>query len=114
MNVQGLFAVATVADMGRGEDFYTRLLGRGPDDRPMKGLIQWRQNYFGIQLFEDAARAGRSRMTIVTPDIAETRAQLAGRGLTLEPEISGDFGKIAQIYDPDGNQVTLAEPPKGM
>ncbi|RDE08921.1 VOC family protein [Pelagibacterium lacus] len=114
MNIQGLFAVATVADMARGEDFYTRLLGRGPDDRPMEGLIQWRQSYFGIQLFEDAARAGRSRMTIVVPDMAETRAQLAGRGLTLEPEINGDFGKIAQIYDPDGNQVTLAEPPKGM
>ncbi len=51
-------------------------------------------------------------MTIVTPDMADTRAQLASRGLELEADIQGDFGKIAQIYDPEGNQITLAEPPR--
>ncbi len=112
MKIQGLFAIANVADMDKGEAFYTKLLGRAPDDRPMDGLIQWRQNYFGIQLFRDAEKAGRSRMTIVTPDMADTRAQLASRGLELEADIEGDFGKIAQIYDPEGNQITLAEPPR--
>ncbi|RVD65097.1 VOC family protein, partial [Mesorhizobium sp. M7A.F.Ca.ET.027.03.2.1] len=26
-------------------------------------------------------------------------------------EMEGDYGKIAQLADPDGNRITLAEPP---
>lgn len=114
MRIQGLYAVANVADLDEGEDFYTKLFGRVPDDRPMDGLIQWRQESFGVQLARDDDKAGRSAMTIVTPSIAEARKQLADRGLELESDIQGDYGIIAQISDPDGNRITLAEPPRGM
>lgn len=114
MKIQGLFAVANVADIATAEAFYTKLLGRGPDDRPMDGLIQWRQDDFGVQLVCDAERAGKSAMTIVTPNMAEARQHLALRGLDLPDAVEGDFGKIAQLSDPEGNVITLAEPPKGM
>jgi predicted enzyme related to lactoylglutathione lyase len=42
------------------------------------------------------------------------RKRLAAASLQLEPDIRGDFGIVAQISDPDGNRLTLAEPPKGM
>ena len=114
MDIIGLYAAVTAADMARAEAFYTALFGRGPDDRPMEGLIQWRDlGGVGHVQFHDAEAAGHARMTIVTPVMAQTRAALAGRGLTLGEDVSGDFGIIAQISDPDGNLITLAEPPKG-
>ncbi|WP_040491187.1 VOC family protein [Ilumatobacter nonamiensis] len=115
MNIQGLYAAAAVTDMERAEAFYTALLGRGPDDRPMDGLIQWRPfDNAGIQLFADTDNAGHSSITIVAPDMAAARRELSSNGLDLGDDVQGDFGVIAQISDPDGNRITLAEPPREM
>ena len=112
MHIQGLYAVVSTAEMGRAEAFYTPLLGREPDDRPMDGLIQWRPtDTAGIQVVLDADKAGHSQITIVTPSMETARADLAGRGLQLGKDIRGDFGIVAQIEDPDRNRLTLAEPP---
>lgn len=113
MEIVGIFAVACVRDMERSVDWYTRLLGRGPDDRPMEGLVQWRSSDgAGLQLVLDEEKSGTSLITIVTPELTIARTQLAARSLTLEPDIQGDFGLLAQIDDPDGNRLTLAEPPR--
>ncbi|UZD69378.1 VOC family protein [Brucella sp. JSBI001] len=115
MNIQGLFAVVSTADMDASEAFYTALIGRAPDDRPMDGLIEWRNLAgAGLQVAHDAGKAGSSEVTLVTPDMAAARRALADAGLTLGEDIQGDFGIIAQIDDPDGNRLTLAEPPKAM
>jgi hypothetical protein len=42
------------------------------------------------------------------------RKRLAVASLQLEPDIQGDFEIIAQITDPDGNRLTLAEPSIGI
>ena len=115
MEIQGLFAAFCVGDMDKAEDWYTKLLGRVPDDRPMDGLIQWRGiGSAGIQIVRDEKKAGGSIATIVTPDMDKTRADLKARGLKLEPDVQGDFGIIAQISDPFGNRITLAEPPSSI
>jgi hypothetical protein len=62
----------------------------------------------------DADRAGQSNMTIVVPNMSVARGELRERGLDLGDNIQGDFGIIAQIDDPDGNRITLAEPPHGL
>ena len=112
LTVQGLYAAVQVSDMKAAEGFYSRMLGRAPDDRPMPTLIQWRGvGNAGIQLFLDAAKAGNSRMTIVVPDMAQTAALLERQGIALGAIQSGAFGRIAQLSDPDGNNVTFAEPP---
>lgn len=112
MEIEGLYAVVSTANMERAEAFYTGLLGREPDDRPMDGLVQWRSlDNAGIQVALDPDKAGHSQITIVTPDMATTRDDLAGRGLQLGEDIHADFGIIAQIDDPDQNRLTLAEPP---
>lgn len=88
------------------------LFGRGPDDRPMESLIQWRGIAgANIQVFQDAKNAGSGRLTIVVADMAEARKALAEFGVTPTGEAEGDYGKIAKIADPDGNLITLAEPP---
>lgn len=57
MKIQGLFAVVCVSDMQRSTAWYSRLFGRDPDDRPMDGLVQWRDLAgAGLQLVLDEKR----------------------------------------------------------
>ena len=114
MTVQGLYACAAVRDFQVAVAWYTRLMGRAPDDQPMPGMAQWRNmGAAGIQLWEEAEHAGHSRMTIVVPVMADERRRLAAAGVALDEDVSGDFGIVAQLVDPDGNRITLAEPPRG-
>lgn len=113
MNIQGTYAVVAVADMGPAIEWYSKLMGRAPDQRPMDTLVQWwKPGTIGLQVTRDAARAGQSLVTIVTPVMADARAALSDAGLKLGPETRGDYGAIAKIDDPEGNRITLAEPPK--
>lgn len=113
--VDAIYAVACVRDIETSAAWYSALLGREPDDRPMEGLVQWRQgDGSGLQLVADAERAGKSLITLLTPRVADARRQLARAGVALEADIAGDFGTLAQVSDPDGNRVTLAEPPRGL
>lgn len=116
MKIAELYAVALVSEMERSEEFYTALLGRGPDDRPMDGLIQWRgvAGQAGLQIVVDLERAGRGNMTLVVPTMSAARSSLSERGLSLGDDIQGDDGVLAQIDDPDGNRLTLAEQPSGL
>lgn len=112
MQIQGIYATLATKSMDRAETFYTQLFDRGPDDRPMDGLIQWRDVAgANIQIFRDADKAGGGRLTIVVPKMDEARASLEKIGAELTGETQGDYGKIAQLEDPDGNRITLAEPP---
>lgn len=114
ITVQGVYASAVVADLETGLAWYTRLMGRPADDRPLPDMAQWRNmGAAGLQVWHDPAKAGNSVMTIVVPDMAAEKARLAAAGLTLVNEASGDFGAIAQLFDPDGNRINLAEPPRG-
>lgn len=113
MNIEGLFAVACITNIKKSVAWYTGLIGRGPDERPMDGLVQWRNLAgAGLQLVQEEDKAGTSLVTIVTPDMARARTDLAAAGLALGSDVQGDSGVIAQIDDPDGNRITLAEPPQ--
>ena len=114
MNIQGVYAVASVADLADAEEWYTALLARPADDHPMPILTQWRNiGTAGIQLMVDAAKAGGSVITLVTPDIEREKSRLANMGLDLGQISRGDFGAIAEMADRDGNRIIIAEPPKG-
>lgn len=112
MQIQGIYAALATANMDIAEAFYTQLFDREPDDRPMDGLIQWR-NIAGanIQIFLDKLHAGSGRLTIVVPKMDDARQSLQQFGIYLTGESQGDYGRIAQMRDPDGNHLTLAEPP---
>lgn len=112
MQIQGLYAALATTNIDRAEKFYAQLFEREPDDRPMAGLIQWRDVAgANVQIFQDDDNAGRGRVTIVVPKMDDSRIFLEAMGVTLTGEMHGDYGKIAQIADPDGNRITLAEPP---
>ncbi|MEP7073512.1 MAG: hypothetical protein ABI727_04950 [Nitrosospira sp.] len=113
MKIDYLYAAMVVTDIEASEAFYSKLLSREPDDRPMDTLVQWRGfSNAGIQLFKDAAKAGNSVMTIVVSDIEETKLSLKNQGIVLGEIQQGVFGKIGQLSDRDGNGITFTEPPK--
>lgn len=113
MKIQGIYAAIATKNMKAAETFYTGLFERGPDDRPMDSLIQWR-NVSGanVQVFLNEKNAGSSMSTIVVPDMDEARKSLDAIGIKLGNVAKGDFGRVAHLRDPDGNQLTLAEPPR--
>lgn len=60
-----LLANCAVSDLGRAEQWYVRLFGRAPDARPMPGLLEWHlADTFGVQLWTDPDRSGRSTFVL--------------------------------------------------
>ncbi|WP_157218802.1 VOC family protein [Flavisphingomonas formosensis] len=110
MNVDKVYSVIAVSDLDRAKTFYIRLFGRDPDAAPMDGLSEWHMPAAGVQVLRDTDRAGRSMTTLVVDSLATVRTLLADRGLTLGETMRGDFAKVAQIVDPDGNRISFAEP----
>jgi hypothetical protein len=76
----------------------------------MAEVHEWYFVNGGVQLVADAERAGRSLLTVVVSNLDVTRAEMQTRDLALGPASGGDFATVAQIRDPDGNQITFAEP----
>ena len=112
MNLQKVYTVLLTADVAAAEDWYTKLLGRGPDYRPMDTLVQWDLfDQSGLALSTDDEIAGRGVMFVIVDDVAAERSRLQGLGIVLGDDIEGDYSTLAQVRDPDGNLLTLATPP---
>jgi len=112
MNLQKTYTALLTADLAAAEGWYTKLLGRGPDNRPMHTLGQWELfDHSGLALSTDDEIAGRGVMFLVVDDVAAERRRLHGLGIVLGDDIEGDYSTLAQVHDPDGNLITLATPP---
>ena len=112
MNLQKIYTALLTADLAAAEGWYTKLLGRGPDYRPMDTLVQWELfDQGGVALSTDSEIAGRGVMFLIVDDFAAERRRLQGLGIVLEDDIEGDYSTLAQVRDPDGNLLTLATPP---
>jgi catechol 2,3-dioxygenase-like lactoylglutathione lyase family enzyme len=112
MNLQKLYTVFLTADLAAAEDWYTRLLGRRPDNRPMDTLVQWELfDQGGVGLSTDDLIAGRGVMFLTVDNVGAERRRLQGLGIVLGDDIEGDYSTLAQVRDPGGNLLTLATPP---
>jgi catechol 2,3-dioxygenase-like lactoylglutathione lyase family enzyme len=112
MKLQKMYAALLTADLATAESWYTKLLGRGPDNRPMETLVQWEIfDQVGIALSTDDEIAGRGVIFLYVDDVAAERRRLQGLGIVLGDDIEGDYSTLAQVRDPDGNLLTLATPP---
>ena len=112
INVQKAYTSLLTADLAAAERWYTKLLGRGPDFRPMKTLVQWElSDEGGVALANDDEIAGRGVMFLYVDDLAAERRRLKSLGIVLGDDIEGDYSTLAQVRDPDGNLLTLATPP---
>lgn len=112
MALQKIYTFLLTTDLAVAEAWYTKLFGRGPDNRPMDTLVQWEPfNQAGIGLSTDDEIAGRGAMFLIVDDVAAERHRLQGLGIMLGDDIEGDYSTLAQVHDPDGNLITLATPP---
>ena len=112
MNLQKTYTALLTADLAAAESWYTKLLGRGPDHRPMDTLVQWELfDHGGVMLSTSEEIAGRGAMFLYVDDLAAERRRLQGLGIALGDEMQGDYSTLAQVRDPDGNLLTLATPP---
>ena len=112
MNLRKIYSALLTTNLAAAEGWYTKLLGRGPDYRPMKTLVQWElSDQGGVALSTDRDIAGRGVMFLIVDDVAAERRRLKGLGIVLGDDIKGDYSTLAQVRDPDGNLLTLATPP---
>lgn len=112
MNLQKIYTSLITADLAAAEDWYTKLLGHGPDHRPMATLVQWELfDQGGLMLSSSDEIAGKGVMFLYVDDLAAERRRLQGLGIALGADIIGDYSTLAQLRDLDGNLITLATPP---
>jgi catechol 2,3-dioxygenase-like lactoylglutathione lyase family enzyme len=112
MKPQKMYAALLTSDLAAAEGWYTKLLGRGPDNRPMDTLVQWELfDQAGLALSADDEIAGRGVMFLYVDDVAAERRRLHALGIALGDDIESDYSTLAQVRDPDGNLLTLATPP---
>lgn len=109
--IRGLLGNCTVTDLARAEEWYTRLLGRGPDARPMTGLLEWHLgDGFGVQVWSEPERAGRSTVVLDETDLDATAARLTATGIDNGGPQPGGGSRILQLADPDGNRIVFTGP----
>ena len=112
MNLQKIYTALLTADLPAAEVWYTKLLSRGPDRRPMETLVQWGLfDQGGLMLSTSEEIAGQGVMFLYVDDLAAERRRLQGQGIVLGDDIPGDYSTLAEVRDPDGNLITLASPP---
>lgn len=112
MKLQKVYAAVFTADIAAGEAWYTKLLGRGPDNRPMETLVQWELfDQAGFALSADKAMAGKGTVFLWVDDLAAERRRLKGLGIELGDEVTGNYSTLAQARDPDGNVLVLTKLP---
>ena len=108
MTTKNVLAGVAVKDLKAAIDWYSQLLGRGPDQQPMKEVAEWEFSGGGwMQVFENVQQAGSSSVTLVETDVEERIADLKARGIPLSSAIKSDSVAIAIIADPDGNPFDL-------
>lgn len=113
MHPQKIYTALLTADLAAAERWYTKLLGRAPDHRPMASLVQWELfEHAGLMLSTSEEIAGKGLVFFYVDDLAAERRRLQDLGMTLGDDIPGDYSTLAQLRDPDGNLVTLATPPR--
>lgn len=105
----GMLGHCTVADLDRAELWYAKLFGRGPDRRPMEGLLEWHlAPGYGVQVWCEPERAGRSTLVLEVFDLQAQAERLAALGLDNGGPQPGGGAQIVQLQDPDGNRVVLS------
>ena len=108
MTYTSVLAQATVSDLIAAEPWYTALLGREPDVRPMDGLLEWHVTAGGgVQVWAERDRAGGSTLLLATDDLDAAAARLAARGVATGGIEPGGGARLLRLTDPDGNRVVV-------
>jgi catechol 2,3-dioxygenase-like lactoylglutathione lyase family enzyme len=108
MAFRHLLAQAVVTDLAAAERWYTALFDSAPQARPMDGLLEWHLgDSFGVQVWLDPARAGRSALVLDESDLDALAVRLSAAGLHHDGPQPVTASRVLVLADPDGNQVVV-------
>lgn len=114
MQIHRIRAQMTVTDLTVAQAWYQRLFGSAPDARPMEGLLEWHlAPTFGVQVFAEADRAGRSSLVLDVPDVDDAADRLTAAGIDHDRPLDATTVRILPLTDPDGNRIVLTSPLMG-
>ena len=110
MTIKNALAGVAVKNLDDAIGWYTKLLGRAPDERPMSEVAEYRFDKGGwIQIFADGDRAGRSSVTLVEDDLEGRLEKLKVDEIAVGSVSRSDYVNTAIVNDPDGNQIVFAQ-----
>lgn len=111
--VTHVFAGVPVANRDVAFEWYERLVGRPPDLIPHANEVAWRLAEQGwVYVVVDEERAGSALLTLLVDDIDGFLADVERRGIEFGArETIGDGVPYARASDPDGNLVSVGQPP---
>ncbi|NIZ90454.1 VOC family protein [Kineococcus rubinsiae] len=111
MTFRHLLAQAVVRDLRVAEPWYAEVFAGPPGARPMDGLLEWELGEsFGVQVWCDPARAGRSTLVLEVSDLDALAARLTAAGLPHDGPQPITVGRALVLTDPDGNRVVVTGP----
>lgn len=109
MAMQNVLAALAVSDIETAVAWYTKLLGRGPTEMPMKGLVEFEFPGGGwLQLYEKPEKAGMGSITITEDDLESRIASLQTAHIRIDREKETGQTSIATVEDADGNRIVFA------
>ena len=109
MTFTHVLAGCLVSDSAAAEPWYSTLFERGPDARPMSGLLEWHlPDGSGVQVFQAPERAGRGSLVLGVDDLDAVAARLSRASVQHSGPRPGGGARILVLGDPDGNSVVLA------
>jgi predicted enzyme related to lactoylglutathione lyase len=98
----------TVADLDNAVEWYARLFGRKPDANPMEGLFEWHlTDTFGVQVWAEPDRAGRSTMVLDVSDLDARARDLDRLGVRHDGPQDASTARVLTLTDPEGNRIVF-------
>ncbi|RZI97470.1 MAG: VOC family protein [Rubrivivax sp.] len=110
MSIQNVLASVAVKDLNKAEAWYTRVLGRAPDGKPMPEVVEWKFPRGGwLQVYQEPERAGHGSCTLAVDDLDEQVARLSALPIDLSQRSESPAMRTLMISDPDGNHIAWAQ-----
>lgn len=111
MRIANVFVSVGVADHPAGCAWWSTLIGRAPDRRPMPSCCEWdlTDSVF-LQVLDNPRDGAVDIVSLRVEDLESEIARLRDAGLTIaDPSSVPGFDtlRIATLADPDGNTVNL-------
>src|SRR5688572_32012440 len=112
MNLQKTYPSLLTADLAAAEGWYTKLLGRGPDHRPMPTLLHWElSDEGGLMLSSSKDIATGARIYSIAPNPPASAGRSAGLGAPPATTIEAEYRRLRKAGRPDAIPFPSARPP---